>query len=556
MKLRSFFLTLAGAVTVLLLLAAGSLNWILAQSPLNLVNGGVMKNPTAAVFIPRQAPLMVSLLVNPEGLQAFGELAAPLGKRGRTQTELNQLKKSLLANTGLNYQKDIKPWLGDELTLAVTSLDYDRDSKNGIKPGYLLAVKADKPEVAREFLQASYSQQAISPDVDLVFEQYKGVNIVYKRNLNQGKNSIASAVVGDLVLFANHPRVLREAIGNVDATELNLQNFDAYQEALKTITEPRIGVGYFNLPAVSAWITNSSEPESLDVKQTLTLALSLQPFGLKAATALIGLSGEDEQTPALSAPVGGLQYVPDRSILTVAGTDLNKFWQLLTSGLEVDSPLQQLLKTALNRIEAPLGLSLPQDIFSWVKGEYALSLLPAADQKKLDWVFVAQNTPDTNVNEAITHLDQLAKNQQLSLGDIQLGDQKVTVWTQLVTDTQDKSGFMRLKAQVKGLHTQVENYQILSSSLAAIEQIITLEGKSLVNTERFEKAIAPLPKENNGYLYLDWNQGEQILEQQFPLVRVVELAAKPLFNHLQSLSLTSLGSKNGVRRASIFFDLE
>lgn len=554
MKLRSFFLILAFGVTLLLILATTSLTWILAQSPLNLVNGGVIEKPIAAPFIPRQAPLMVSMLVNPERLQAFGELAAPLGKRGRTQKELNQLKKSLLGNTGLNYQKDIKPWLGDELTLAVTSLDYDRDPKNGIKPGYLLAVRAKKPEVAREFLQSSYSQQAVSANVDLVFEQYKGVNIIYKKNLNDKKNSIASAVVGDLVLFANHPKVLREAIGNVDATELNLENFDAYQEALKTITEPRIGVGYFNLPAVSAWITNSSAPESPEVKQTLTLTLALKPEGLTAATALIGLQGEDEQTPALTAPVKALEYIPSRSIITAAGSDLNKFWQLLSNGLEVDSPLQQLLKTALLGVETPLGISLPEDVFSWVKGEYALSLLPSPEKKKLDWVFAAQTLPEAGVEQAIAHLDQVAKQQQLSLGQITLSNKQVTVWTQLVPGTE--KAFMSLKAKVKGLHTQVEDYQILSSSLGALEQTTDKGENSLLKKPEFIRAIDLLPSTNNGYLYIDWKEGGQILEQQFPLIKVIELAAKPLFNHLQSLSLTSLGSQNGVRRASVFFDLE
>jgi len=44
----------------------------------------------------------------------------------------------LLANTGLDYRRDIQPWLG-EITLAVTTIDIDRDAQNG-QPGYLMAL--------------------------------------------------------------------------------------------------------------------------------------------------------------------------------------------------------------------------------------------------------------------------------------------------------------------------------------------------------------------------------------------------------------------------------
>jgi len=80
---------------------------------------------------------MVSLLVNPDRLESF--LAARPGQRRRARQELNQ-KTNLLANTGLDYQRDIQPWLGDEITLAVTTIDIDRDEQNGRQPGSLMAL--------------------------------------------------------------------------------------------------------------------------------------------------------------------------------------------------------------------------------------------------------------------------------------------------------------------------------------------------------------------------------------------------------------------------------
>jgi hypothetical protein len=79
---------------------------------------------------------------------------------------------------------------------------------------------------------------------------------------------------------------------------------------------------------------------------------------------------------------------------------------------------------------------------------------------------------------------------------------------------------------------------------------------SLVKSDRFNNAIAPLPQPNDGYLYLDWRESGTLIERQLPIVRVVELVAKPFFEHLRSLSVSSYGSDKGVQRSKLFFRLD
>ena len=555
MKLRSFFSVLLAGVLVLLSIGSIGLYWILNQSPLSLMKGGITTNPTATMFVSKQAPVMVSVLVNPDRLEALRQFATPLKERRQANVEINQLKKSLLANTGLNYQKDIQPWLGDEITLAITSLDFDHNQENGVQPGYLLAVTTKDAELTREFLQASFSQQAIAGTSDLIFEQYKGVNLISKRSLkSESKNKMfATAVVGDFVLFANQTKVLKEAINNVQASNLSLKNSPSYQKALKTILEPRIGIAFVNLPALSAWSSNQPIPETPDIEQMLTVALSLKPGGLAAQTALIGVAGEETQPPTLVEPVEALKYLPTQSILTIAGEDLNQLWTQIVTGLEPDSPLGQILNQSLISLQTPLGLDLPQDIFSWVKEEYALSLLSSPKSKKLDWVFVAQKDPLVNPDTAIEHLDSLAREQGLSVGNFPLQNTTITAWTKLGTAA--RKSLFSLDAQVKGAHTTVGEYEIFATSIESLSQAIKEEDGSLLDNKEFQINIASLPTENDGYLYINWNKGQSIFEDSLPLIRVIELAGQPLFNHLQSLTISSSGSDNGIRRATVFFNL-
>jgi hypothetical protein len=555
-KLRSFLLILATVAIALLAVAGGGFYWIISQSPLELLTGGVTTQPAATIFVAKQAPVTVSLLVNPDRLEAFTQLAAYPKNRRRSRGEIEQVEKSLLANTGLNYQKEIKPWIGDEVTLAVTSLDFDRDSINGVRPGYLLAVKTKDPELAKEFLQASYSEQAISGTFDLVFEQYKGVNLIYKRPLQPALKTsfIASAVVGDFVLFANDPKVLRDAINNVQVADLNLKNSSYYQESLKTIVEPSIGIVYANLPAISAWIANAPAPETPEVEQMLAVALSIKSQGLVAQTALIGVSGEENQAPALASPVGALTYIPSDSILTAAGTDLRQFWEQIETGLEADSPLQQIFYKSLESLQEPLGIDLASDVFSWVKGEYSLALVANPDGSEPDWIFVTEKNPDSDA--AIAHLDELAKEQGYSVGNLPLLDKTITAWTKLSTSTGNKlDSLARLEATVSGVHTSFDKYEIFATSVEAMAKALQGSEISLVNSKKFQQAISALPTENDGYFYIDWNQSEPILDKKLPLVRVIELAGKPLFKNLRSLTVSSQGSQNTIRRATIFFNL-
>lgn len=554
-KPRSFFLTLAVLAVVLFSLAGGGLYWILTTSPLVLLQGGVNQTPAAAAFIPQGSPAMVSLLVNPNRLEAFSQLIAAPDKRRRAHQEIADLEQSLLAKTGLNYQKEVKPWLGEEITLAVTSLDYDRNPDNGVQPGYLLVVQTKDPELSKEFLQISYSEAAIAGDYDLAFDTYQGANITYKQALrpNLNSNLVASTVVGDYVLFANHPKVLREALSSVQAPDLNLNQAIAYQDSLKTIKEPRIGIFYANFPALSAWLSHLPVPEKLDINQTLTVALSLKSQGLVAQTALTGVKNLDNPLTLLTEPVDTLSYIPSSTLLTASGSNLAQFWQQIETGLEPDSPLQQLVYRTLESVQTPWQLDLPQDIFSWVKGNYSLALISDPNGKEPNWVFVAERVPNTEIDSAIAHLDELAKAQGYSVENLSVAGQAVTVWTKLKTSA-DKN-ITRLEAQVKGAHLERDNYQIFTTSLEAMSQVLAANQAPLVTSAKFQQAISALPTDNNGYFYLDWNASESFLEKQFPVIRVLELTVKPLFKNLRSLTIASEESVDEIRRATVFLNL-
>lgn len=512
-----------------------------------LKTGGVKNNPQGIVFVPKRSPLMVSLLINPDKLGVIANLLPSNDEQKRVLRSIEQLRTKLLSQAQVDSEADLSSWLGEEITFAVTSLDYDHDGDNGVKPGYLLVVKNKSGDLAREFLQTYYGKQAVSNSAQLILDEYKGVKLVYQQPLtpNTEIKQVAAAVVGDFVLFANDILVLKESLNNAQAIDLNLAHDLAYQSSIESLPKEKVSIAYVNLPATSAWITNQGEVTSHE-SQSLTLSLALNPQGLVTHSRLWGMNEEENQPSKLTSPPQTLAYIPDNSIFAVAGIDLQGFWQNIQAGLNKNNPLPQLLWNGLHPLEESLKIDFAEDIFPQVTGEYGLSLSINKQTQDLDWLFVNDNT-------LTDKLDNLAKERGLSVGTLPFDNNTITAWTKLVS-TSDNN-FSRLEAQVKGVYTKQDSYEILTNSVNVLSGILSNPTHNLLESEEFRSSISALPSENDGYLYLQWQPLKPYLVKKFPIVKIAELGFKQLFDNLQSLTITSEGVENGIQKGTIFFNL-
>jgi len=579
MKQSLFFSALAAGVVTLLSIGIIGFFWISAQSPLSLLRGGTTNTPAAAIFVSKQAPVMVSLLVNPEKLESLRQLVARPSDRRQSRQELERFKSSLLASSSLDYRQDIQPWLGEEVTLAVTSQDIDRDATNGKQPGYLMVLTSRDPAKSRQFLQLLFSQRAIAGR-NLVSETYQGVNIfsdcdridveAHGCASLQDRTSLVGAAVGDrFILFANHPKVLREAINNVQAPDLSLNDSAQYQHSLSLLPAERIGIVFLNLPQVTTWLGKESPARIYDSQ---IIALKLNPPGIVAETSITAAT-QTELAPAgkmLSESVQALQYLPKTTSLAIAGldlthlqnTNLNQLWTQINDVLSGsgNDAISRLITQPLTQLQNRWGIDISQDIFNWVQGEYALGMLPQKDTNTTaDWIFVAEKSEGTDL--AIDRFNAIAAERGLSITPLSSSEQKIYAWTQVNTvpfnpsEPADRS-LLTLKAKVEGVYTTVDKYEIFTSSVAAMDAALkAVKIGSLLNSSQFQATIKALPQPNQGYIYLDLPRSREILERQLPLLKLLEVAAKPFFDKLQSIAASSYGNRTDILQGSIFFRL-
>ena len=505
---------------MLLLTGIAGCNGLSNKNPLNIASEK-QKQPQAAVFVSKQAPVMVSMLLNPNRFEVLNG-----------GVKLSKLKKSLLDNTGLDYKKDVQPWLGNEITLSVTTDDIDRDATNGNQPGYLTVLLTKDAEKSREFIELLFSKRVLS-GTSLVVEQYKGVKLISDiTQTGEIEKPLAATVVGDnFVLFANNIKILREAINNVQAPGLSLISLDDYQQAIKQLDSKNQAVTFLNLPAVAKWQgLNLSFP----TYSNQLISLTTKPKGLLAETTLFA-SSTIPSPENFSEKIAALTYIPSASGLVITGKDLKNLnnsdnsnlallWQQITTAISGESgeDVASKITQPLTKLQKAWGINLKEDIFSWVKGEYSIALLPNRENKKPEWIFVTLN------------------------------EQRISAWTQLTT-TGSKASNLSIQAKVLGAHTSKGNYEIFASSIETIDKAVNNKENLFNDNRNFQDSIAAIPQLNQGYVYVDWQKSHDFIENQLPILKLIEIIGKPFLDKLQSFTISSYDSNSELLKAGIFF---
>ena len=121
MKFRSFIRPLALVAGLVLVVGLGLLGRLTLNTPLYLIERGGQAQPLALQFVPKQAPVVASVLVRPDRLADLWDYLAPPRLRQGTHRDQARIEQVLLANTGLSYSRDIQPWLGEEVTAPMAS---------------------------------------------------------------------------------------------------------------------------------------------------------------------------------------------------------------------------------------------------------------------------------------------------------------------------------------------------------------------------------------------------------------------------------------------------
>ena len=554
MKIKPVFVGIAVLGILLLLLSLSTVAKVLRASPRSVLTG-VKAQPLAVNLLPKRSPAFISFLVNPNKLGLFTQLAAQPSDRADVRHELDNLKQQIRQNWLLDYERDVKTWLDQEITLAVTDLDLDNQPANGLQSGYLLAFVAKDVDLAKTTIADFWQRLALNGS-DLSFEQYQGVSILSTSVIND-KPAIAGTTLGKFVLFANDPKVLREVINDLQSPSLALANLDSYRDRIAQIDTGKIAIAYVNLGELGEEIP----------KESLLMSLSVDKAGIRAKTSL-----SLENSNKLEAKAEAIDHkstkpkssqkstaniakaIPSGSSVII-GNNLGQTLQSLQNSL---SP--ELQKAITRAILGNTDIQFDRSTLAWAQDDYAIALLPKPNSDP-DWLLVAKVKDAKNSETAIASLDNLART-KLTVGEISLKAQPVKVWTKLTAIP--SSSNLSVSGTVVAAHALTANYIYLSNSLTVLESALMLQDKQAIATSKTFKTItAKLSSDRQTYGYINKNFDLDWLKTSLPILLpntdgtnkisqiIGSFPLQQILKHLDIISFASTSNKANIENGEL-----
>ncbi|MGF1571018.1 MAG: DUF3352 domain-containing protein [Nodosilinea sp.] len=581
MKFRTFIIPLAVAAGLVLVLGLGLLGGLVARAPLYLIERGGQSTPLALQFVPKQSPLVASVLTRPDRLAQLWAYRTAPKLRQEAQRDIEQIERTLLADTGLVYDRDIQPWLGEEITAAVVTTDIDQNPANGLTPGYLVALACRDSALAKTTLELFWQNRAVAGEA-LTFEDFSGNRLIYVRRLDTSTqkgysgrafDQLATAVVANqFVLVASHPDVLRQALTAAQAGDTSLRSDRRYKSALRTLPNNRVGLLVFNLPKVADWLHPAALPidrnDALDVTLSASseldnrmdwgiMSVALTPQGILADTALVAAQGHrlEPRRADLGDWPSLTRYLPDTLPVAAVGSDLGHLAQELGTLLTPLWPTATFANPLARSLDGAFGAGTADQVITGASQGYALGLSPL--EENADWLLITHQSPA--MDEALQSLAVLAQQRGLGAGALSIQDYPTTAWTRLsLSTTPQLSGSatsLAVATQVAGIHAKIDQYEVLTDSPTMMDTVLGWR-QGDVRQPLWTQQVSLFTQPSEAYVHLDWPQVQAGLMQQIPRLRLWEAAARPALRHVQQITLSSYGRTEQIQTGGIFFRLD
>lgn len=566
---RSNPLLRVAAVALVIVILGVALVWTLStRSASTLLEYQAPVRSAMLQFVPRQAPLTASLLVPPDRLAELGKSLARPGARRAIDRDLAQLETGLLAGTGLNYARDLRPWLGNEIAFSVLSADWDQDSTTGMQPGYLLVLSCRDMPQAKATLELFWQNQAAAGQ-PLGTQQFAGTTIIYTEAAAQPSPAgttaalppLATATVGkNFVLVANAPTVLQQALTSALGADLNLATDHTYRHALAQLPVGQVGLLHLNLPPTLKWLQARTEDNSLDWTglgqadgyfDRMVMSLGVEAGGLLGQTLLLAAPGHTfAPPPSIGVAPPPIELMPPTSSVVVAGQSLASLRSALTVweshyGAE-SNPLQWLLTHTLARPSQATWLTAA--LQDWQSPNFALGMAPAGAAAEPQWLLTSD---DSDQAGGTTTLERLGQQRGLSVGPLIIAGQTTTAWTQLMLDSTTR----QVQADVNGIWGRLGNRDVLTTSAALFNTVATATEAPEADAWDWLPTLAPALNLDDGLAYVDWSALRTLVLGHAPRLQLAETVAQPFLRHVRRLVWADQGSDEALRRGQIWIEL-
>ncbi|WP_066424018.1 DUF3352 domain-containing protein [Anabaena sp. 4-3] len=548
-KQSSLVLTLSAAG---LLIGGGvAAYWFFSQGQLfsrNLLAG--------ANIIPHDALFAVSLTTDAQQWQKLQEFGTK-----DTQAQLNQslvqLRDRFLTNNGYDFQKDIQPWVGDTVTLAILAPEIKKSAPKPVsnigeavtnQQSIVMVLPVKNPEKAKSI----FTESKTLPPGTWVDRTYQGITI--KQNQGKTGESLAAAFIDGKFLVISDSLKTTERTIDAYQGKTSLANTGGFAENFGKIASYQpLAQFYINVPK-AAKIAASAPTRRLPAQvltqlknnQGLAGSVTLEPEGLRIK-GVSWLKPNSQRVLTIENKAGSMQNrVPAETLMMLSGGNLRRLWgeYVLTSK---GNPLSPITPEQLqSSVKSLTNLDLERDLLSWMQGEFAVSVIPSHPKpgKPEDFraalVFMIQASDRQKAEAAIKQLDEVVQNQyQFRIKSTTVAGKPVVNWI---------SPFGTLTATHGWLDQDVA-FLVVGAPIT--NKILPKPTNTLASNPEFKTTVPIELNPANGQFYLDVEQ----VTKNFPLPPLIP-QQRTLLGATRTIGVSAAVSDNRSTRYDIFLTLK
>ncbi|MBH8572042.1 DUF3352 domain-containing protein [Nostocaceae cyanobacterium CENA369] len=543
---------------VLTLSAAGLLIGVGSAAYWFLIQGQRFSRdlPVGANIIPQDAVFAVSLTTDAKQWQKLYEFGTK-----ETQAELNknllQLRDRFLTSNGYNFEKDIQPWVGEEVTLAILAPE---TSKPALKPvatdkdtadsqqSMIMVLPVKNPEMAKSI----WAQPKALKQGKWIDRTYQGFTIK-QADGQAGENLSATLIDRRFLVITDNLKNTERAI-DAYKSKTSLATTGGFAENMAKISSYQpFAQFYVNVPTAAKIATASPNRHlpaqvlaQLQNNQGLAGTITLEPKGI-SLKGVSWLNPNSQRLLAVENTAGKMQNrLPGETLMMLSGGNLQRLWSdyVLTSQGNPFSPVTpEQLKSSVKSLT---NLDLDRDLLSWMKGEFSLSVIPSSPKDdspknfRAGLVFMVQASDRKLAEASIQKLDDAMKNQyQFQIQSQTVAGQPIINWV---------APFGTLTATHGWLDDNVAFF-ILGAPV--MDKIYPKPNNTLASTLGFQQTVPTELNPNNGQFFLDVER----TTKNFPLPSLFS-NQRTLLAATRSIGVTAAVSDSRSNRYDIFFALK
>ncbi|MBE9039196.1 DUF3352 domain-containing protein [Oscillatoriales cyanobacterium LEGE 11467] len=521
-------LPLAGIAAVLAGGAAAGYFFFLRGAPTG--DAGVM---ASAEVVPESALMAAHISTDSTSWSELKQFGTPeaqeIVKKG-----IESFEQDLQADANLNFETDLKPWMGDVMLAIVPPAE---SAQNAGEPQPLIVVGIKDKVKALAFAQKMKEEGGENvSEID-----YQGVTI---SEISQPDETIYTAVLDDFVTISFDLATLQQAID----TSKGQPSFASQPEAAKilrngaeldnTLAQLYIADYRAFIAQVAEQSPENQELPSQTLKQleqvdSIVMGVGTDDRGLRLTTRveLDPDYPQPEFAPASGKPIA---QFPAETIALASGQGIGRIWSQLVEQSEDDPQTKQ----AVDGVRQTFGqIDLDADrVFGWMDGEFALGLVPSREGILANVGFGGALTIDTSDRAAAEEtLEKVGKVLQDSIPvpvNIAQKDVKGTQMTQWSVPQVSPGPLV-------GYGWLDDDSLLLAIGGPIADAMLPTPATPLDTSEGFTTSTDTLPQTNLGYFYANFEQAMTLVNSLPPEATGLTPEAKAILDSIRSLGVTA-----------------